>query len=855
MIFAGMQSTLAQRIDSEFLPFVIKPGRYVGNELNSIHKDHAGRVRIALGFPDLYDIGMSHVGSHIIYHIVNGLDYAVAERVFAPGFEAEERLRKIGLPLFSLESRTPLKDFDLLGFTLSYELGYTNILNMIDLAGIPLRHADRSEDDPIVVFGGSCTFNPEPMADFADVMFIGDGEEAIVEIIDVMHNRDGATREEVITRLADIQGVYVPADYEPEYTDNKFAGLKKLNDNAPDLIEARKLDKLKSEYYPSKPIVPFVEITHDRLPIEIMRGCGRGCRFCQAGVIYRPKRERTADEVVKQAKDNIAVTGFSDVTLLSLSSSDHTEIEKIVDRLSKHLQEQRVTLSLPSLRPNGFTDDLAKKISATRRTGLTLAPEAGTDRLRAVMNKAVPEEEFLSAVRVAFENGWNLLKLYFMVGLPTETDDDLDAICTLLKKITRFVQTRPGKKTINVTTSPFCPKPHTPWQWEGQIGHDEIIRRQKHVLINTPRSVNVKYRNPEVTLLESALGRGDRRVGNVIEHAFRNGARLDGWSEYLKYDIWVESFKECGLEIEQYHGEIPYDAPLPWDHISKGLKKDWLQREAMRSKGLVDSDKDTQTEPSRPVQKKSKPKAPAMEYGRRTKRVKPAANMQVPNSRVRVKWGKTPEVRFLSHLDNSRVFERALRRAKIPVAYSQGFHPHQRLAFGPPLTLGFSSEAEYFDIQLDAPYNTEMFDKLNAALPDGFQIYQTKPLLGKGRSLSAIVNLACYRVVLPMDIGEAISKRTEILEMESLITQRKTKTDIVEAEIRPGIIGIEIDEHDGDVVLDMVTGLGTICFARPNEVVQYGFGLPEETVIALPFHRTDLLIHRDDKRLTPFDVH
>jgi len=848
-------SSLRDRVENEFLPFVIKPGRYIGNELNSIHREQDGRVRVALAFPDLYEIGMSHLGIQILYHIINKLDHAIAERVFTPDVDAEKILRDKQIPLFSLESFTPLREFDILGFTFPYELCSTNILNMLDLAGIPLRSPDREPDDPLIIIGGSCAFNPEPIAPFADAIFIGDAEEAIEEIISTVKN-NSQDRTVIIEKLAGIKGIFIPSFYEADYEDGQFAGIRKTVDTAPDTIDVRKTDKLNEKFYPDAPIVPFVEIAHDRLAVEIMRGCRRNCRFCQARNIYRPRREREPREVIDNVVRSLSNTGFSDVTLLSLSSSDYSNIENVVSALVPRLSEQHATLSLPSLRPNGLSLELAKKLSAVKKSGLTLAPEAGTERLRRVINKPVPEEQFLEAIKAAIENEWSTIKLYFMVGLPTETDEDIEGICELIKKIVHLFRAKSGKKAVNITTSPFCPKPHTPWQWEPQIGADEIVEKQKYISKKSPRMVTVKYRQPDVTLLESALGRGDRRVADVIEHAFRNGARLDAWTEHLDYDLWVKSYKASGLDISDYHRAIPFDAPLPWDHIDSGVTKDTLKQDAIRSKVIeekIDLTDDSQTTEQRPTPN-DKPPEKKMEYGRRSKRTKTASPIQVPNSKVRVKWGRNESVRFLSHLDNSRVFERAIRRSRIPVAYSQGYSPHQKLAFGPPLTLGYTSEAEYVDIQLDAPYQESYLDILSRELPDGFEILQTMPLVGKGQSLSAVINAAVHETTVPMTFTEASEKRQWLLNQQEIIAERTSKNEIKKIDIRPAIIDVELFEQESITVARITTGLGQLPFARPSEIFKYGFGMSDNDILALRVHRTDLLIKRDDGYLTPFEI-
>ena len=568
---------------------VQKPGRYSGGEINSVIKDKSKvDVRFAFCFPDTYEIGMSHLGMKILYSQFNERDDIWCERVFAPWLDFEEVLRENNIPLFALESRDPIKDFDFIGFTLQYEMAYTNVLNMIDLAGLPLKSKDRKDLSPLVVAGGPCACNPEPLAEFIDLFFIGEGEEVDLELIDLYKEfkKKGASKEEFLREAAKIEGIYVPSLYKDEYTDEGILKSLTPEEGIAPTIKKRIIKDMDKSYYPEKFVVPFIEIVHDRAVQEVFRGCIRGCRFCQAGFIYRPVREKSVDTVNKQAKCLCESTGYDEISLSSLSTSDYREIEALLNKLLEWTEKSHVSLALPSLRIDNFSDELLEKIKHVRKSGLTFAPEAGTQRLRDVINKNLTEEEILTTCRTAFAGGYTSVKLYFMIGLPTETDEDIVGIAELGQRIVNEYYNMPNKPkgkgvNVSISVSTFVPKPFTPFQFEPQITLDEIRRRQE-LLKNsiTTKKISLSYHDSATSFLEGAFARGDRRMSAVIEKAYEMGCKFDGWTECFEPEKWYEAFKECGLSPEFYANRTrEYDEVTPWEHIDVGVTKDFLVKE------------------------------------------------------------------------------------------------------------------------------------------------------------------------------------------------------------------------------------------------------------------------------------
>ena len=571
----------------KYLQDVQKPARYTGGELNSIVKDKTKvDIRYAFCFPDVYEVGMSHLGMKILYGLLNSRTDTWCERVFAPWEDMEEAMRRESSPLFALESRDDLRQFDFLGFTLQYEMSYTNILNMLELSGIPLLSADRGQEDPIICMGGPCVFNPEPIADFCDFFVIGEAEEVIMDVMDIYLKYKG-DKQTFLREIAQLDGIYVPSFYDVEYNeDGTIQAYHKTEQTAKDKVQKRIVQDLDAAYYPEELIVPYMEIVHDRMMLELQRGCIRGCRFCQAGIIYRPIRQRSVETLCDLAGKLIDSTGYEEISMTSLSTSDYGQLDALCDGLLALTEDKKVSLALPSLRVDNFTVELMQKVQKVRKSSLTFAPEAGTQRMRDVINKGVLEEDLMRSGRMAFEGGWSNIKLYFMIGLPTETNEDVSAIVKLgndlLDQYYAVPKENRGKNVrITVSVSSFVPKPHTPFQWESQNTVEQL--KEKHAILReTPRrkAVSVNYHMSQLSSLEGVFSRGDRRLSQVLINAHRLGCKFDAWDEYFSYDKWKIAFEQAGLSMDFYaNRERDLDEVLPWDIIDCGVSKDFLLRE------------------------------------------------------------------------------------------------------------------------------------------------------------------------------------------------------------------------------------------------------------------------------------
>lgn len=570
------------------LPRVQKPARYTGGEYNQIIKDKSKvDIRLAFCFPDTYEIGMSNLGMSILYHTMNSLDFVWCERVFAPWGDMYEEMKKADLPLYALESGDSIAEFDAVAFSIGYEMAYTTVLDMLDMGGLPLRSKDRHDLLPLVFAGGTAAVNPEPMAEFMDLFVIGEGEEMNNELLTLLHEAkaEGLSKAEFLRKAADIQGVYVPSMYEVRYNEDGTLASFTAKDGAPERVTKRIVADLDAAPFPTKPIVPSTEVVHDRVNLELFRGCVRGCRFCQAGHVYRPIRSKKPETLVKQGIETLKNTGHESVTLLSLSSSDYRALPQLCDGMLEYCSPRNISLSLPSLRADNFSMEIVERLQKVRKSGLTFAVEGGSQRLRDAINKNVTEEDLLNTCRIAFEGGWNSIKLYYMLGLPTETDEDILGIAEMANHVLHCWRQYASNKNrgvrISISTSCFVPKPHSPFQWEAQISMEEYLRRVNLLRANlTARNVTYNWHDAETSLIEAALSRGDRKMADVIETVWRKGGRLDAWTDYFSFQRWMDAFSACGLDPAFYaNREHPLDSLLPWDHIDVGVRKAHLLHE------------------------------------------------------------------------------------------------------------------------------------------------------------------------------------------------------------------------------------------------------------------------------------
>jgi radical SAM family uncharacterized protein/radical SAM-linked protein len=845
------------------LPLVSRPTRYLGGEINACHKtSNQARLRFALVFPDAYEIGMSHLGMQVLYGLLNAQEGIVCERCFSPWFDMEALLRSRGMPLGTLESGTPLRAFDVIGFSLQYELCYTNCLNILSLAGIPLLACEREADMPVIIGGGPCAFNPEPLAAFFDAFCLGDGEEVALEVTDCIRKwkEGGGDKDALLKELAFIEGVYVPSLFQVSYLPG--GTIERISPQMPHYREVRKriIPDLNNCYYPLAPIVPFMKVIHDRLGVEITRGCTRGCRFCQAGYLYRPVRERDPQHLLEIIDKSIKRTGYEEISLLSLSTGDHSCIAPLLQALMRRYEGERVAVSLPSLRVGTLTKGLIEEIKRVRKTGFTLAPEAATERLQRIINKRTDEKELLETTAQVFDAGWNLIKLYFMTGLPGEREEDLQGIVSLSQRLA--CQGGRGKRrgNVNVSISTFVPKPHTPFQWEPQLALEEVEARQRFLKERLKgRGLRLKWHDARMSLLEGVFARGDRRLGEVLLKAHELGCRFDGWTEHLKWQEWQQAFAANGLDPSWYACRERGSAEtLPWGHLHCGVDAEYLKAEREKAgEGLITPDcREGECLECGACEGRVRMTLSADAFLVPLVSTREAVRKRPWVKKIRSRFIKIGEARFLGHLEMVDVFVRAARRAAIPMQFSEGFHPLPRISFTNPLPVGTESLAEYMDLDLGRYMKADEFqDRLNRELPAGLRIIHCTEMALKGRALPTVFVADRFLISLEhierMFSEQAVEERLQqARDQRELVLIQEKKSGQRQVDVLPfieklqkvqrasyaspdpmqeGIPSIQ-DLFKADFLIEMeIKKAGGV---RPAAIIQVMLGLtPEETAL------------------------
>lgn len=833
----------------DLLIAVEKPSRYLGTEVNAVRKGREAELRFVLAFPDTYEVGMSHLGIQILYELLNRIPTVAAERCFAPWPDMERLLREKNLSLTSLETHRPLGAFDLVGFSLQYELSYTNVLNMLELGGITLLSSERGEGTPVIIAGGPCAYNPAPMEAFIDAFVIGEGEEVILEIAAaaLTVKKRGGSRAAMLSSLADIAGIYVPALHEE--------GKR---------IRKRIVSDLNRWCLPTRPVVPLMKTIHDRITLEIARGCTRGCRFCQAGMVWRPVREREQAGIEGMAEGLLCATGYDEISLLSLSSGDYSRIEPLLATLMERYYEKRVALALPSLRAETLTRSLIENIRRVRKTSFTLAPEAGTQRLRNIINKGNSSGELLATTGQVFAAGWKSIKLYFMLGLPEETQADLEGIVELAYQTLKTGQQR-GQVTVSLST--FVPKPHTPFQWQRQISLAETKERQFFLKDRIRhRNISVKWHDAKTSLLEGILSRGDARTGELIAAAFRLGCRFDGWTDQLRFDLWEQAMAQTGVNAEPSLEARDHNDKLPWDRIDCGVDRDFLLDEAKKAligaatpdcrNGLCQDCGVCDQENIRVITAAAPGPIPKPAY---PEPFDPAQDMPVEGQPVslpvktiaaaetgklfRIKFAKLQAARFLSHAELSEALIRAIKRQGLTFVYSQGYHPHPRISFAVATSVGMESRAEYADIQVVACglELIQLQEEINALLPAGLKILDIKEMTHPAGSLSTLVTGFMYTITLPaydsLDLTGLQEKMDAFLQSKTVIITRETGEKKVAKDIRPFVSRLVLDAEKRALILTaLISPAGTV---RPLEILMHVLEISPEAALQARIVKTE----------------
>ncbi len=818
----------------DILPLIEQPSRYLGSEINTIKKDHSKvKLRFALAFPDLYEIGTSHFGLQILYHILNLHHEIAAERVFAPGTDMEAHLKSSGIPIMSLESHKPLDQFDIIGFSLLYELNYTNILTMLELANIPFFARQRDVSHPFVIAGGPCTCNPEPVADFFDAIVVGDGENVIIKMSHawLTWKTSGKSDKETLLRMwSHIEGVYIPVFFKPKYDENGFQTLVPgFSDYK--TVKRAVVNDLNNAVFPDAPIIPYGKPVHDRLRIEVSRGCTRGCRFCQAGMIYRPVRERSLETLLSLSDACVASTGYEDMSLLSLSTGDYECIVPLMERLMARYKSRRMAVSLPSLRAGTLSPALMQLVKRVRKTGFTIAPEAGSQRLRDVINKNITKKEIADTVRDAFGLGWRVIKLYFMVGLPTENDNDLQAIVDLVKMLRKIKGSNGQRGTLNVSVATFIPKSHTPFQWSSQISLTEskqkIRRLQKNL---TMPGIQFKFQNPEASMLEGLWARGDRSLGRLLLNAYRKGCKFDGWSDKFNYQLWQEAFCDESVDIDFYTTRLrDTTEPLPWDHIDAGVTKDFLKSELLKAEHgeyTVDCRSGDCNSCGVCDFEIIEPKVfDICEEG--TVKIFSADGVKETFYKtLKISFSKRGQAKYFGHLEQVKIFLRAIQRAGIPVKFSEGFHPKPKISFEDPLPIGLESLNEIFYLSVRGDVKPKnIIDRLNKHLPRGLSVFHCQ--LAPAKSLCKASMSSTYMVTKKDGFFDAKELKCFAKRRELVVTRAGPKGKIKTIDLKKMVLNIKLFAPN-KLQMTLRTEPGRT--VRPFEVIEKIFSLPGEEI-------------------------